>query len=372
MIIVTDHHHIGDLERKVVEPYCNEQEIRCIGDLSVHQMLANDTSLCKAIQGEYRRINKLPEDAELSLEEKSKISRKAIKSSNAEMFTKWKVFYGATPIYNLVRKVYINEKLKKSEKKERGFIGLMSHEKLLTVIQECIAKRMNSKTNENYIRNILRAIETTHEDIAHEIYGLLSEAGIDEPKKYIIDTLDLNNFGGDLPTSENVFADHPKLKYFHFRKDIFWEFLDKTMIVYVPLFEIPEERVLALRSIGDMASDYNKGRPESVIIGYHGNPFAEGMGIKRSDYQLSIIEPLAKQVYDLTKKSVKIFCGHLHKSHKPYGWNFSGKSAMIYPINVDEFYEVSTADPSEEPSKKIRIQYKKYREISKPIKEDKK
>lgn len=370
MIIVTDHHHIGDLERRVVEPFCDQQEIRCIGDLSVHQMLASETSLCKAIQIDFRKRKGLAPDAELTFDEKCEMTKKKIRPSDKKAFREWKILYGATPIYNLARKVFINEKVKKSPKKEHGFIGLMSHEKLLTAIQLDVASKMGKK----YVINLLDTIEKYRPDIAECTYNLLRNSGVNEPRKHIVKTLHPRNFGGKLPTSESVFAEYPRLKYFQFKRDIYWELLDKTMVVYVPLFEIHDDFVLASRHIEDINRDYEAYKPESVMICYHGNPHPEGMGGQREDSNLDLILPLVNLLYDLTGKNIRMFCGHLHKSAEPYEWNFLDKrSAIIHPINVDEFYEIDTQNPSNKPSKRnIYEAHRKHLEKISAIKEEKK
>jgi hypothetical protein len=118
----------------------------------------------------------------------------------------------------------------------------------------------------------------------------------------------------------------------------------------VPLFENNNECTRALEHRQSIINDYKSWNPKSVIIASHMNPHPTVMGNRQIDHNIGLIIPLTDEVCEITGKETRIFCGHLHKSAKPYEWNLaSKKGAIIYPLDVDELYIINTNKTFEEP-----------------------
>jgi len=350
MLFIADQHHLGDLE-DIINQFGRHKTVRLLGDISPNQEnvgaereIEEGSSLLKKCQMTFKEQRGIPKYQELTFAQKKEAHEQGVRSADKGLFSEFVAYYGGGPVFNLVRKHYINH-----------FVGsrvicLHGNESLLDHTQQIVYERFAAEhglQNHDVMKHIVDFLRENKGSIYELLEGHLDECGIGNAMEFILRNLQVSNYGRRLPTSLSVFRGHPKRKRFSFRDSISWERKDNTILVYVPYFNDEEECNAALTQIRELEKFVGKSEQRYVLIGYHGNPFPNLMEDKRLharvDHNLKVIQSVVDAVTRAKgeQQEIKILCGHLHCSNPEYYWP-GRENISIYPIGTQEVVHLDT------------------------------
>jgi hypothetical protein len=344
MLFIADQHHLGDLEG-IVNQYGKHRTIRLLGDVSPNQEhvgsereVEEGSSLLKRCQMAFKQREEMSRYHELTFEQKKEAHEQGIRSADKGLFLEFVAYYGAGPIFNLVRKHYVNHFVRSR------VICLHGNESLLDHTQQIVHGRIADEEdlpNHHIMRYIVDFLRESKEQVYGLLAAHLSECGIGNARKFILSRLQVSKYGRRLPTSLTVFKKHPERKRFAFRDSICWERKDNTVLIYVPYFNEEAERYAALAQVRELERFVRRSNQRHVLIGYHGNPFPNLMDDKRLharvDHNLTVIQTVVDAVTRAKGKNqeIRILCGHLHRSNHYYYWP-GRDNILIYPVGTRE------------------------------------
>ena len=348
MLFIADQHHLGDLEG-VVNQYGKHKTIRLLGDVSPNQEHVGaereeGSSLLKRCQMAFKQMEGMSRYQELTFEQKKEAHERGIQTADEGLFNEFVAYYGAGPIFNLVRKHYVNHFVRSR------VICLHGNEKLLDHTQGIVYDRITAEQglpNRAVMRFIIDFLREKKGNIYELLAEHLGECGIQNARKFMLKYLKVSNYDMKIPTSLTVFKGHPKRKRFAFRDSISWEKKDNTVLIYVPYFNDETERYAALAQIRELERFVGKSKQRHVLIGYHGNPFPNLMDDKRLhervDHNLAVIQSVVDAVTRAKgeQQEIRILCGHLHRSNPEYHWP-GRENILIYPVGTQEIVHFNT------------------------------
>jgi hypothetical protein len=350
MLFIADQHHLGDLEG-VVSQHGKHKTIRLLGDVSPNQEhvgaereVEEGSSLLKRCQIAFKQQEGMSRYQELTFEQKKEAHEQGIRSADEGLFSEFVAYYGAGPIFNLVRKHYVNHFVRSR------VVCLHGNEKLLDHTQGIVYDRIihdQGIQNHDVMKFIIDFLRERKGKVFELLAEHLSECGVDNARKFMLKYLMVSNYDMKIPTSLTVFKRYPERKRFAFRDSISWERKDNIVLIYVPYFNDDAERNAALAQIRELERYVGKSKQRRVLIGYHGNPFPNLMDDKRLHARVDHNLPVIQAVIDAVtrakgeRQEIRILCGHLHRSNPEYHWP-GRDNVLIYPIGTQEIVHFNT------------------------------
>ncbi len=350
MLFIADQHHLGDLEG-VVNQYGKHKTIRLLGDVSPNQEhvgaekeVEEGSSLLKRCQIAFKDREGISKYQELTFAQKKQAHERGMQEADEGLFNEFVAYYGAGPIFNLVRKHYVNHFVRSR------VICLHGNESLLDHAQQIVYKRIAAEQglpNRAVMKHIVDFLRERKGNVFELLAEHLGDCGIQNAREFVLNHLQVSNYGMKIPTSLTVFKGHPKRKRFAFKDSIYWERKDNAVLIYVPYFNDETERYAALAQIRELEKFVGKAEQKHVLIGYHGNPFPNLMEDKRLharvDHNLSVIQAVVDAVTRAKgdHQDMKILCGHLHSSNPEYCWP-GRENILIYPMGTQEIVHFNT------------------------------
>jgi hypothetical protein len=350
MLFITDQHHLGDLEG-IVNQYGRHKTIRLLGDVSPNQEnvgaereVEEGSSLLKRCQMAFKHLKGMSRYQELTFEQKKEAHEQGIRSADEGLFSEFVAYYGAGPIFNLVRKHYVNYFVRSKVICLHGNEGLLDHTQ--QIVYERIAAEQGLP-NRDVMKHIVDFLRERKGNVFELLAEHLGDCGIQNAREFVLNHLQVSNYGRRLPTSLTVFKGHPERKRFSFRESICWERKDNAVLIYVPYFNDEAECYAALAQVRELEKFVGKAEQKHVLIGYHGNPFPNLMDDKRLHARVDHNLPVIQAVVDAVTRAkgeqqeIRILCGHLHRSNPEYHWP-GRENILIYPMGTQEIVHFNT------------------------------
>ena len=350
MLFITDQHHLNGLEL-IVRKYGRNKTLRLLGDISPNQEhvgggkeIEEGSSLLKRCQIAFKEQEGISRYQEITFAQKMQAHEGEIQEADEELFNEFVAYYGAGPIFNLVRKHYTNHFVRSK------VICLHGNEKLLDHAQRIVHARFAEEWglhNHAVMKYLIDFLRERKQEVYDMLAGHLDECGIGNAREFMLRSLQVSNYRRQVPTSLTVFRDYPKRKKFDFKDSICWEKRDDSILIYVPYFNDEIERNGAIAQIRDLERFISRAEARHVLIGYHGNPFPNLMEDKRLhvrvDHNLVVIQAVIDAIVRVKgdQQEVKILCGHLHASNPEYYWP-GRENILVQPMSTREVFHFNT------------------------------
>jgi hypothetical protein len=359
MIIATDQHHIGGLE-KIVEYNLNKIDpIVAIGDMSVTQSSSKSReSILKKYQfGLKKELYKdMPEreakKKELTTEQKKQAHEKGILTAKKDEFEDLLIWYGGGPIYNLARKVYVGSLMNNENKKIKVYKGsepLIDHAQGIIYKKLMDDKKLSKDQVMDYIINLISRKKKRLMDYVYKHLEVIPQQETHKIEDILKQLLSINNFSGEIPTSGKIYTSQTGIsgeEGFSYMEKVEKEVRDSTFIIHIPYFETYDESLTNIQAIEtELIREIKRAEMPYCLILSHANPNPhEGMrGSERRDHNKDPITHLCREIVkeiNYRKGDINMLTGHLHVSWKKYDWK------EVYPIQIKPLgvKDVATVD----------------------------
>jgi hypothetical protein len=291
---------------------------------------------------------------ELTTEQKMKAHEEGILNAPSSEFAELLIWYGAGPIYNLVRKSYIGQIMAAKGKK---IIAYKGSEPLIAHAQQKIYARLTSNKNIGeekvicYLLDMISHNKALMKDITKHILPF-SHNGMKEEdvKEMIKNFLLTKKFEGAIPTSETVYRKSigaPGENGFRYLEEVLWEPVDNTFIVHIPYFQSYEESMERIQQAEtQLLKDTKKHNLPYCTILTHANP-GPHLSMRRSgktDHNKEHITNLCRNILAAKKYKtgdISLIAGHLHERRKRYTWD-DAYPIQIYTLGVTDIARIDT------------------------------